>query len=339
MERVLELLEEHGVEQLLTFTDPAAGLRAFLVVHDTTLGPACGGIRTASYPDATAAIADAVALAHAMTLKCSIAGLDAGGGKMVVMAPGNLDRARAFNILGDRVEELAGNFLTAGDLGTRGTDLRIMAARTRYVRTDEADLVAAAGTGLRTCLAACAQTAGRGSIAGLRVAVQGCGAIGRAVSRALYEAGTHLVVADLDRDAAARVATETGAEIVPPEDILRADVDVLAPCARGGVITDEVVDGIRAWAVCGAANNILARPELAHALSARDILFVPDMISSAGAVIHGLCDFLGNGDAPSLIARLGTTTRSVLEDAAGSGRTALQIAEERALRRVREAGR
>jgi len=100
LERLLELLEEHAAERLLTFTDAASGLRAFLAIHDTTLGPACGGIRTAAYPDALSAAADAVALARTMTLKCAIAGLDAGGGKLVVMAPGALDRSRAFSILG-----------------------------------------------------------------------------------------------------------------------------------------------------------------------------------------------------------------------------------------------
>lgn len=338
MEAVLELLEQHEVERLLTFTDSASGLRAFLAIHDTTLGPACGGIRTASYPDARAAIADAVDLARTMTLKCSIAGLPAGGGKMVVMAPGNLDRARAFGVLGERVEELGGHFLTAGDLGTHGTDLRVMAARTRYVRTDESDLLDAAGQGLRACMLACARAAGRDSISGLRVAIQGCGAIGRAVAHALDEAGAQLVVADIDREAATRVAAETGAEIVPPEDLLQADVDVLSPCARGGVLDEQTIEHVRAWAICGAANNILARPELAHALAARDILFVPDMLSSAGAVIHGVCDFTGNADAQVLIAELGATTRAVLDEAASSDRTSVQIAEERARRRIREAG-
>src|SRR5204862_363832 len=82
--------------------------------------------------------------------------------------------------------------------------------------------------------------------------------IAAAVARALAAAGARLVVADLDPARARAVAADTGAEIVATDAILAADVDILAPCASGGVITAETARAVRAWAVCGAANNILA---------------------------------------------------------------------------------
>ena len=65
--------------------DDACGLLAFIVIDDTSLGPAAGGIRTRSYASESEAVADARALARAMTYKCALAGLPAGGGKGVVM--------------------------------------------------------------------------------------------------------------------------------------------------------------------------------------------------------------------------------------------------------------
>ena len=56
----------------------------------------------------------------------------------------------------------------------------------------------------------------------------------------------------------AEAVAETGATIASPQDMLRADVDVVCPCALGGVLTPEVAGDLRAWAVCGAANNILS---------------------------------------------------------------------------------
>src|SRR5687768_6857409 len=91
-------------------THPPSGLRAFLVLDSLELGPAAGGVRTRRYPSAESALTDALELARAMTLKCALAGLDAGGGKCVVMDHDGLDRPRAFEYLGRRIEALRGAF-------------------------------------------------------------------------------------------------------------------------------------------------------------------------------------------------------------------------------------
>jgi len=149
--------------------------------------------------------------------------------------------------------------------------------------------------------------------------VQGCGAIGAAVATELADAGASLQVADLDAAAATRVAAATGAQVVDASDILAADVDILAPCATGGVINRESIETLRAWAICGAANNILADSEVGTMLAEREILFVPDFIASAGAVIAGVCKLQGRDDAEALIQQLGATTRTVLQEAAAAG--------------------
>src|SRR5262245_17489366 len=102
--------ESLGAARCLLLTDAASGLRAVLVLDDLTLGPAAGGVRTRSYPGLSEALADAARLARAMTLKCALAGLDAGGGKLVVLEHPDLDRPRAFARLGTFVEELRGLF-------------------------------------------------------------------------------------------------------------------------------------------------------------------------------------------------------------------------------------
>lgn len=318
--------------------DPRSGLRAFLVLDDLTLGPAAGGIRTWRYASAREGLEDALKLARAMTLKCALGGLDAGGGKCVVLDHEGLDRARAFEHLGRRIEELRGVFRTAGDLGTTATDLEAAARGSQYVHTDEGGLAAAVGRGLLRCIEACAGVRGLGGGAiGLRVAIQGAGAIGEAVARALTEAGARVLVADIDGARAERVARAVGGEAIGPEEVLVADVDVVAPCAVGGVVTVEVARRLRAWAVCGAANNALASGEAAVLLAERGILHVPDPIASGGAVVLGVGrSVMGLPDCGPLIDKLGETAREVLEEAARSGRTPSAVAEERAYRRLRE---
>ncbi len=323
-----------GPEQIIPLNDKAAGLRGFLVIDDTTLGPAAGGIRTRRYESDDDALADAKQLARAMTLKCSIAGLAAGGGKAVVIDTDELDRARAFTALGKIVEDLGGRFYTAGDLGTTAADLSVMAGHTQYVRTDEAELSAAVARGHLRCIEACAAARGR-DIADLRVAVQGCGAIGAAVARALASAGAALLLADVDGVRAMVLAERLGAETTGPDAILTADVDIVAPCAVGGVVTTDVANALQAWAVCGAANNILDSDDVDRALKTRDILHVPDLIASAGAVVEGVgAGIMKLADRTPLVDALGATASDILAEAARTDRTATEIARARAVARI-----
>ena len=339
MDELWDALEQTDATRCVVVTDPPSGLRAFIVLDDLTLGPAAGGVRTKRYASARHALEDAAMLARAMTLKCALAGLRAGGGKAVVMEHAALDRERAFERLGERVEELGGIFRTSGDLGTTEQDLAAMARRCQYVSPDVPRLAGAVAAGLLACIEACAAHRDR-SLSGLKVAVQGVGAVGRAAATTLATAGASVIVSDLDEDLARQVAAEAGGEICSAQGLLLADVDVLVPCATGGVLDEDTARKLRAWAVCGAANNVLAGPEVAERLKERDVLHVPDPISSAGGVITGLLP--GEQDAEErdrLLAGLGDTTRAVLERAHAEDVTPARVAESLAWERIRAAAK
>jgi leucine dehydrogenase len=220
-------------------------------------------------------------------------------------------------------------------LGTTARDLQSMASLSRYVHTDERNLAAAVGRGILRCIEACAAVRGVAS-SGLVVAIQGAGSIGASTARALSDAGMQIIIADIDDARAAQVASEIpNTRVVHPQRVLFERVDVIAPCAIGGVITQEVAQGMHAWAVCGGANNALASAEVAHVLAARRVLHVPDPIASAGAVIDGIGRSVMNlVDTTPLIDRLGDTAREVLEEADLTGKTPIEVAEIRARRRI-----
>jgi len=335
LDDLFDTLAAQDTGRCIMVSDPPSGLRAFIVIDDTSLGSAAGGVRTRKYTSAREALSDAALLARAMTLKCAIAGLQAGGGKAVVMDHAGLDRERAFRKLGERIEELGGLFRTAGDLGTHDSDLAAMAERTQYVTTDGPKLAEAVARGTLGCIEACAIRRGR-TLRGLRVGVQGAGAIGSALCRALSKAGAHVIVSDLDIALARSVANEVGGEVCSATGLLLAEVDVVAPCATGGVIDLEAAQRMRAWAVCGAANNCLGDPLAAETLRARQILHVPDLIASAGGVIWGLSVHLQDA-GEALIRGLSATTTSVFDEAEASQSTPQRVAEARAWARIRSA--
>jgi leucine dehydrogenase len=303
--------------------DVASGLKAFIVLDSERGGVAVGGVRTRAYADEAAACADAEALARAMSEKCVLAGLPTGGGKCVVMDHPGLDRPAAFAALGRAVEALGGRFRTAGDLGTTAADLAVMARHTSYVH-DEPGLAEAVARGHLACMRAL------GEVAGLTVAVQGAGAIGAAVARELVRAGATVLVADVDPDRAALIA---GATAVDPADILLREVEIIAPCAAGGVIDLELVARLGCDAICGAANNILVDDAVAEALLARRIKVVPDVVASAGAVIEGIGrSVMGLADRGPMIDALGDTARAILEEAERTGESPVVIARRRVQR-------
>jgi leucine dehydrogenase len=322
-------------QRCLAIDDAATQLRAFIVIDDTTLGPACGGVRTRAYPDPEAALDDCIRLARAMTIKCALAGLAAGGGKAVVLDHPQLDRNLAFRELGRRIESLQGLFRTSGDLGTTGADLAAMAATTQYVHLDEARLSTAAGRGIALAAKACARMRGHASLQGLRVAIQGCGAIGAAAARAFREAGARVFVSDLDERRSAAIAAEVNGVVVPADEVLEMEADILAPCACGGVIDSAAAERVKAWAVCGGANNILCDAESERVLLARGITCVPDVISSAGAVIEGVGEtVMGRTDRTPLIDAIYDTTLAVLEQSARTGVLPSVVAEDEARARI-----
>src|SRR5580700_9860635 len=84
-ESIFSKLEAYGHKKVVFCSDPETGLKAIIAIHDTTLGPALGGTRMWAYKTESEALQDVLRLSKAMTYKASIAGLNLGGGKAVII--------------------------------------------------------------------------------------------------------------------------------------------------------------------------------------------------------------------------------------------------------------
>ena len=51
----LEYMKEYGHEQLVFCNEISTGLKSLIAIHDTTLGPSCGGVRVWPYKNETEA--------------------------------------------------------------------------------------------------------------------------------------------------------------------------------------------------------------------------------------------------------------------------------------------
>lgn len=330
-----EQLAAHDHEQVIAFQNHAAGLCGFLAIHDTTLGPALGGVRIRHYADDREALADALRLSLAMTYKASLAELPCGGGKTVILLRPELRRAEAFEALGRLIESLRGRYITGRDVGIGDDDLAAIARTTRYVAREPSpelgDISEHTAIGVWHGMRACLDSTG---IKRARVALQGVGSVGLWLARILKREGMELIVADVDSARAAHAAQELGARVVAPEEILAAECDVLAPCALGGVVNSETIPHLRARILCGSANNILAGIADADELARRDILYAPDYLVNAGGLIRGAEYFLlHRPDSSASLARIYERMKRLIalacERRIATARLADELAESR----------
>jgi glutamate dehydrogenase/leucine dehydrogenase len=339
------LLHDEDHERIVVRQDPDTGLRMIVAVHSTALGPALGGLRLKRYPGGLReALEDVMALARTMTLKASAAGLDLGGGKAVILDDGDTDaREVRLEEAAEVIDELGGAYVTAEDIGTTPADMDVLARHTRYVvgRPVESGGVGdpspvTAETVFRALRRGVQAATGSEQLEGRRVGVVGLGKVGYPLAVALAEAGAHVVACDLDAARAERFATEHGGEIAPSaEAVLGLELDVLAPCAAGGMIDDALARSIDCSVVAGAANNPLTSRSVARALHERDILYVPDFLANCGGLIHVAAEWYGErGRVDESIACAMERLDLALETARREGIPPIEAAERQALERV-----
>ncbi len=342
-----EAFRDH--ESVSFFHDDESGLHAIIAIHSTALGPAAGGCRMWPYSTEEAALEDVLRLSRGMSFKNAMAGLPFGGGKSVILGDAQRDKSESLlRAFGRCVERFGGRYVTAEDVGIGEADVEILARETRHVSGRKQRGAAAGGNpapktafgvflGMR---AAVELKLGRTSLQGLRVAVQGVGQVGYHLCKLLRNAGATLIVADVRADNAERAAQEFGARVVAPDAVLFEAVEVVAPCALGGVLTRESITRLQAPVIAGAANNQLATDEVGAELMRRGILYAPDYVVNAGGIVSAALEYQGGHDEREVWSRVNgiyETTRLVLIQAMREERPANEVADELAMTRLRAA--
>jgi leucine dehydrogenase len=284
---------DEGHEQLVVVSDAGSGLKAIIAIHDTTLGPACGGTRIWPYKSEQEAIWDALRLSRAMTYKSAAADLPLGGGKGVIIADSHTQKTEALvRAYGRFVDTLGGRYLTTTDVGSTGRDMEYIKQETDHVvglpvtSGGSGDTSIMTGLGIYMGMKACAkETWGNDSLRGKVVAMQGFGKVATHTAHHLMKEDATLVVTDVF-DGALDRARDRGLKVVKPDEIYGLDCDIFAPCALGGVINPETIPQLKCKVIAGGANNQLLSDTDGEALHRLGILYGPDYILNSGGIIN-----------------------------------------------------
>ena len=340
-----------GAHEQVTFVaDPQSGLRAIVAIWSTALGPGLGGTRFYPYATEGEALSDVLNLSRAMAYKASVAGLDLGGGKAVIIGDPATDKTEPLlRAYGRFVTSLGGRYWTACDVGTYVEDMDVIARECPYVTGRSPEHGGAGDSSVLTALgvfqglrAAAERMWGRPSLTGRRVGVEGVGKVGGHLVDHLLADGAQVVVSDVADEAVAQVQeAHPEVERLDVAALPTAELDVYAPCALGGALSDDVVARLRARVVCGAANNQLAHPGVDKQLADAGVLYAPDYVVNAGGLIQVADEVEGYSPARARARalRIFDTTMAVLALGEAEGVPPAAAADRLAERRMAEVGR
>lgn len=314
---------------------------AIVIIDNTALGPAMGGVRVSR----AVTLDDVARLARTMTFKNSLAGLPHGGGKAGIIAdPGDPAKESYFRAFARAIRGLT-EYIPGPDMGSdeiamawvydeigRATGLP------EEIGGIPLDKLGATGFGLSECAEVACPYAGV-TLSGARVAIQGFGSVGRAAARFLSEKGAVIVaVSDTSGgiyepdglDVGELVATKktyksvikhkTG-KVLPGDALFLLDCDILIPAAGPDVIHQDNIGKIRAGMILQGANIPMTceAEEIAHE---RGILAVPDFIANAGGVIAAASEYARRTEKEAfeaISAKIKRNTEKVLEKSKKEG--------------------
>jgi len=269
------------------------GVKLFIAIDGDSFDvgrPGNGGIRLLHYPTDNHAIDDAVRLAEGMTRKHDQFRTGFSGAKIVVKSDiPDLDKIERKALMEDAagaLEVLGGSVYTGCDLNTCDVDMDFLTKATdeKYVLAGRNSLV---DTNVATASSVIGSIIGltdahKADIGDLTFTVQGCGKVGSSVAKELVSLGAKCVqTCDIFTEAAQIDGCH------PIKDWASTPCDFLVPCANSLAITESVAsnfpEGIK---YCTGATNSPFENDAAKAIFAsRGVSFVPESISSAGAIL------------------------------------------------------
>jgi len=297
---LFETIDATEHEQVVFCHNKEAGLRGIIAIHNTTLGPALGGLRMWPYATEQEALDDVLRLSRGMTYKAAVAGLNLGGGKSVLIGDPRKDKSEAlFRSFGRFIDSLNGRYITAEDVGIDVNDMEYVFQETDncvgvhqvHGGSGDPSPFTAYGT-LQGIRASLSHKFNNEEVGDYAYAIQGVGHVGFELLKLLRNEGAKVFVTDINEESVQK-AVDMGCEAVALDEIYDVDAEVFCPTALGAIVNEQTIPRFKFKIVCGAANNQLATDECGNELERRDILYAPDYAVNAGGLMNVSIEFEG----------------------------------------------
>ncbi|MFY9457757.1 MAG: Glu/Leu/Phe/Val dehydrogenase [Candidatus Spechtbacterales bacterium] len=324
--------DKYGPEYQVEVNDAKTGMRGFLVIDNTALGPGKGGIRMT--PNIT--MEEVFALARTMTWKNALAGLPFGGAKGGIAfdprGKSKEEKKKIVQAYSRAIKPFAPKYyIAAPDINTGEEEMQWFVEANgnwRSATGKPASLCmlvfgkggaqehcgiphefGSTGFGVAHATKIAADHAGI-DIKGATVAIQGFGNVGEFTAKYLIEMGANVVATS---DASGAVYNKNGfgfqdlvsckrekgtvcrylqSEKIAHEKLFELPVDILIPAAIPDAITEKNYKQVKAKIIIEAANVPIPH-DIEEKLHARGILVVPDIIANAGGVISSYAEYRG----------------------------------------------
>ncbi len=348
---VIAQMALHNHEQVVFCNDNDTGLKAIIAIHNTVLGPSLGGTRMWAYNNEMEALTDVLRLSRGMTYKSSVAGLNLGGGKAVIIGDAKTQKNEVLmRRFGKFVNSLSGKYITAEDVGVNTRDMEYIKMETDFVSglpvnmggSGDPSPVTAYGVYL-SMKASAKEKWGSDSLAGKKIVVQGIGNVGDNLVKHLVKEGAKVSIYDIHEDRLKAVAKHSGAEIIQDANKLYdLDMDIYAPCALGATVNTDTLNRLKCAIICGAANNQLA-DENVHGkmVIEKGILYAPDFVVNAGGIINVFYELQGYNRERAMAhaEKIYDTTLSIFKIAKEQNIPTYMAANRIAEKRIAEIGK
>ena len=365
--------DSFGPETIFEVHNPKVGMRGFVVIDNTSLGPAKGGIRMTP----TVTVDEVARLARAMTWKCALADLPFGGGKSGIIADDRLispqKKKEIIEAFAKAIKPICpSQYVAAPDMNMAEQEMKIFVETNGSFKSatgkpanmcvkpgEECGIpheYGSTGFGVYHATLVALEHLGK-DITEVTIAIEGLGNVGSFAGKYLAEKGAKIIaVSDsrgliynkkgLDFKKLTQVKKKTHSvvnykpgQVLHSNKIVMIDADVLITAAVPDLVTPATVGQIKAKLVV-EGSNIPMTPSIEEQLHQRGVLVVPDIVANAGGVISSYAEYKGTNPAHMfrlVEKKITTNTNIVLEHAKNKNvkprDAALEIAKDRVLRK------
>ena len=355
-----------GPEKIVHVYNPKTGMRGFLVVDNSALGPGKGGIRMTP----TVSEDEVLRLARTMTWKCALADLPFGGAKAGIIADdkqmSKQSKKEIVEAFSRSLKEISpAKYIAAPDMNMgeeemgwyvkANGDNRSATGKPRKLKGLPHEL---GSTGFGVFIASKIAAEHKNiDLKKASVAIEGFGNVGSFAAKYFFEHGSRLIaVSDskgmaydkkgIDFGKLTGVKRNTGSVVnygssnfKNCSDILKVDADILITAAKPDLISAGDADGLK-FKVIVEGSNIPMTPDVEEILHKKGILVVPDFVPNAGGVISSYVEYTG-GDEKKMFKlieeKISRNTKLVLEISSKNKESpresALVIAKEKVLKK------